>query len=270
MVRTEFSVESGGRSLTCALASPAENELADDAALLLSFSGTRQSTMDSPAQNMGVEGFVAAGHRALSFDLPNHGDNVDSFGEGITGMCAAFVGGNDPFTRFVADGRVVIDACVERGLGRPGRIYVCGVSRGGYCALRLAAADERIGGAAGLAPVTDWRILREFAPVRERAEVGGLALGHWAEELAGRPVFLAIGNHDHRVGTHACTGLARRLFELEEPEEEGDSAICLHVVDSAGHALAEEWRLEGVRFLLRLATRAGRIDKEKANAGEEN
>ena len=130
MVRTEFSVESGGRSLTCALASPAEDELADDA-LLLSFSATRQMTMDSPSHNMGVEGFVAAGHRALSFDLPNHGESVDAFGDGISGMCAAFMGGSDPFARFVADGSAVIDACVERGIGRAGRIYVCGVSRGG-------------------------------------------------------------------------------------------------------------------------------------------
>lgn len=251
MERTEFSVECGGRSLSCALAYPAEDKRAQDSALLLSFSGTRQSTIDSPAHNMGVERFVAAGHRALSFDLPNHGENVDAFGEGIRGMCAAFLGGSDPFARFIADGKAVIDACVERGIGRAGSIFVLGVSRGGYCALRLAAVDERIGGVAGLAPVTDWRVLREFASVRE--EVTGLALEHWAEDLAGRPVYLAIGNHDHRVGTHACVGLARRLLELEEPEDERDSAICLHVVDSPGHALADEWRLEGVRFLLRLA-----------------
>ena len=188
---------------------------------------------------------------------PNHGDFVDQYGQSIDGICAAFVAGDDPFARFVAHGKAAIDACVEKGLARPGRIFACGGSRGGYCALRLTAAEKRIDGVAGLAPVTDWRILREFEAVKERADVAGLALQNWAVELAGRPVYLAIGDHDHRVGTHACVELALRIFEEEKPVEEGTSTVEVHVVQAAGHALPEEWKIEGGRFLLR------RCDKEE-------
>jgi len=104
-------------------------------------------------------------------------------------MCTALLAGDDPFARFVANGKKVIDACLEKDLARPGKIFVCGGSRGGYCALRLGAADPRINGIAGLAPVTDWRVLSEFSAVTERPEVAALALHHWAADLAGRSIW---------------------------------------------------------------------------------
>ena len=248
----EFDVATDAGPLTCTLASPAPENAAADPALLLAFAGARQSIIGDDERYEIVERFVQAGHRALSFDLPNHGDLVDAHGESLVGMCAALVAGDDPFARFVSLGKNVIDACLERGIAHLGRIFACGGSRGGYCALRLGAADERIGGVAALAPVTDWRILKEFHAVRERPDVVALALDNWAEDLAGRPIYLAIGNHDHRAGTHACVRLAQRLFELENPTDEGTSAVSIHVVDSTGHILPEEWEVEGARFLLRL------------------
>ena len=254
---SEFAVATARGPLNCSLAVPPAGELAADAALLLAFGGTRQAVLDGDSGFAPALHFVRAGHRVLSFDLPNHGDFVDQYGQSIDGICAAFVAGDDPFARFVDHGKAAIDACVERGLARPGRIFACGGSRGGYCALRLAAAEKRIDGVAGLAPVTDWRILREFDAVKERADVAGLALHNWAVELAGRPVYLAIGNHDHRVGTHACVELALRIFEEEKPVEEGASTVEVHVVQAAAHALPENWEIEGSRFLLR------RCDKEE-------
>ena len=256
MAISEFSVETDRGPLTCSLAVPDDGSAAAEPALVLTFSGARDTALESESLRQAAFHFVQAGHYALSFDLPNHGDLIDEYGEGIKGMCAAFVAGDDPFARFIANGRAVVDACLERELVQSGRIFACGVSRGGYCALRLAAAERRIGGVAGLAPVTDWRILREFAEVKERPEVAALALENWAADLADRPVYLAIGNHDHRVSTHACVGLARRLFELENPTSPGASAVEVHVVHSNGHALDGQWRLEGARFLLRLAVAA--------------
>lgn len=249
---SEFDVTTDAGPLTCGLASPAPENTATDPALLLAFGGTRQGPLGADAHSDPVKLFVRAGHRALSFDLPNHGDLVDAHGEGLTGMCTALLAGDDPFARFVANGKKVIDVCLEKDWARPGKIFVCGGSRGGYCALRLGAADPRINGIAGLAPVTDWRVLSEFSAATERPKVAALALHHWAADLAGRPVYMAIGNHDHRVGTHACVALAQRLFELEDPTQEGTSGVEIHVVNSIGHALPDEWRMEGGRFLLRL------------------
>ena len=137
---SEFAIATARGPLNCALAAPAPGKLAADAALLLAFGGTRQAVLDGDSGFAPALHFVRAGHRALSFDLPNHGDFVDQYGQSIDGICAAFVAGDDPFARFVAHGKAAIDACVEKGLAPPGRIFACGGSRGGYCALRLAAA----------------------------------------------------------------------------------------------------------------------------------
>jgi pimeloyl-ACP methyl ester carboxylesterase len=134
-----------------------------------------------------------------------------------------------------------------------GKIYASGVSRGAYFALRLAAADPRIKGVAGLAPVTDWRKLREFAQVRESPDVAGLALENWAASLATKPVYLAIGNRDNRVGTIACIRLAQRLLENQAVGDGAVPTIELHVADSPGHALTEDWRIRGADFLLALS-----------------
>lgn len=245
MTITEFVVETEG--LTCALAAP--RTPAPDPALLLTFSGTRQMALGRRPYDLATKTFLDAGHSALSFDLPHHGDRIASCGEGIAGMCAALTAGEDPFAGFVADGRAAIDACLAKGIGAGG-VFAYGISRGGYCALRLAAADARVRGVSGIAPVTDWRVLKEFAHVRDRPEVEAAALDHFAPTLARRPVFLVIGNRDGRVGTHRCLHFATRLFESEAGS--GESSIQLRVVDSPGHGLPDECYVAGAQFLLRL------------------
>jgi dienelactone hydrolase len=250
---SDFVVSVGGTPLTCSLAQP-DGPLTPNPALLLTFGMTRQSALTEHPHDLPTRIFLAAGHSVLSFDLPNHGQRVDAHGEGIGGLCAAFLAGHDPFGRFIADGQAVIDACLQRGLAAEARIFACGVSRAAYCALRLAAADRRIAGVAGLAPVTDWRALSEFAAAKNRPEVAALALDHWAADLAGRPVFLAIGNRDERVGTDCCARLALHLFEEEARRGLSSSLGEFHVVPEAGHSLSDGWRRAGGEYLLQMAS----------------
>lgn len=225
---------------------PAQKEAS---ALLLTFSSTRQASFHQEPYDIPARIFAAAGHAVASFDLPNHGEQVNGFGQGIDGFCAAFCAGEDPFAQFVSQGRALIDDCLAQGSGRGG-IFACGVSRAGYCALRLAAADERIDGVAGLAPVVDWRHLREFALVRQQPDVAMLALEQWAEALAGRAIFLAIGNCDARVSSAACVRFGLRLMEIEEARQMTNSRLQLHTVAAEGHALGVDWRAAGAEFLL--------------------
>jgi len=249
---TEFLVEAPGGPITCSLARP-EGLPAPEPALLLTFATTRRSALAEDPYSLPARIFSEAGHYALSFDPPNHGERVDRFGEGIAGVCAAFMAGCDPFARFVADGQAVMDACRQRGIPGGERIVACGVSRAAYCALRLAAAERRILGVAGLAPVTDWRALSEFVAVRTRPEIAALALDNWAAELAGRAVFLAIGNADRRVDSDACIRLALRILEEETRRNLSPSLVELHVVPSEGHSLPENWRSAAGHFLLQVA-----------------
>lgn len=249
---TEQTIATSAGPLTYLLHQPLACNRASKPALLLTFATTAQSVFQDAPYDIPFRRFAEEGHCIVSFDLPNHGSRVDQYGEGIEGMRNAFLAGVDPFSRFVADGRAVIDACLAQGIGDDCRIVVCGVSRGGYCALRLATAEPRIRGVAGLAPVTDWRHLSEFAQVREQPGITALALESWAVPLADRAVYLAIGNHDQRVGTDCCLRFAYRLFESEEDADSVHSMKQVHVVDSPGHSLATEWRLRGATFLLQV------------------
>jgi hypothetical protein len=116
--------------------------------------------------------------------------------------------------------------------------------------LRLVAAERRIRAVAGLAPVTDWRRLREFAAVRDHPSVAALALDHWAEELAARPLYLAIGNHDARVGSDACVRFVLQLMAARQAQSDSPPALQFYLIDSPGHSLADEWRQAGAEFLL--------------------
>jgi hypothetical protein len=248
---TESILELPSSQLTYTLHTPTDARRASLPALLLTFSSTRQASFHESPYDLPAKVFAAAGHYVASFDLPNHGEQINQYGQGIVGMCAALRAGADPFAQFVAHGQAVLDDCLRQGIGSSGHSFACGVSRAGYCALRLAAADPRIAGVAGLAPVTDWRVLTEFAEVCDHPEVAALALDRWAGSLANRAVFLTIGNHDTRVSTACCVRFGLGLFEAQQADQSGASAIEIHIVDSAGHALADTWRVAGAEFLLR-------------------
>jgi dienelactone hydrolase len=254
---SEIAVEVDGRRLACSLAAPDRAEdLSREPAVLLSFSATRQVTLQTQPYDITARAFVEAGHYALSFDLPNHGERANEYGEGLHGMYAAYAAGDDPFAMFVADGCAAVDACLEQGLATAGRVFSCGVSRAGYCALRLAAAEPRISGVTALAPVVDWRSLIEFSSIANASEIEALRLDHWADRLAGRAIFVAIGNHDHRVGTDYCARFAQSLFEAEDCRAPGTSSCQVHIVDSVGHVLPDEWARAGAQFLLNLCNQS--------------
>ena len=147
----EFAVEVKGQSLTCLLAgTEGIVRPSGDAAQL---AADRTSTLKSEPYSITPRMFIDAGHRALSFDLPCHGDRaLPGQPRGIAGFFAEWRRGKDVFTGFVDEGRAVVDALIRRNLAEPGHIYVSGTSRGGYCALRLMAADERVRAAAAFSP----------------------------------------------------------------------------------------------------------------------
>lgn len=253
MKLSKFSVTVGDHDLPCLLAAPDQaTQTAARRALLLSFSTTRQMSLQTAPYDITAQAFTAAGHSVVSFDLPNHGDSIDEYGEGLIGMWTAHAAGADPFGRFLVQGRAVIDACLERGWGDPDRIFVCGVSRGGYCALRLMAADRRIQGVAALAPLVDWCSLAEFAAVEDRPALAKLSLEGWVQQLAGRALYLAVGNHDHRVDTALCLRFALRLFEMADFSQPNLSTTEIYINNSPGHTLNDEWAIRGAQFLLRL------------------
>lgn len=244
----EFEVQVADRTLPCLLAEP--EQPASDPALVVTFAGARRDAMATAPYDCAARAFVEAGHRAVSLDLPCHGDRGPTLGAEMKGMVAMFSQGIDPFALVVEDGIAAIDACIAQGLARPGRIYAYGVSRGGYCALRLTAADPRIAGVAGIAPVTDWRTLVEWSAHVNDPRIEAMALTHDAPRLAQRHVYAAIGFRDDRVGTDRCTAFMAEVLRAQAADPV--AALTEFHIDpgSKGHGLDRRFYADGARFLV--------------------
>ena len=219
---------------------------APDPALLVNLAGTAEEALAGHPYRLAPRDFLAAGHAVVAFDLPNHGALADRFGSGLTGMAAAVAGGVDVFAALRAHGRAAVDACVARGLGRAGRVFVAGTSRGGLAALHLLAADGRIAAAAVNAPVTHLPALREFAllggaPLAERNSALTLT-----DRIGRRPVWIGINRADSRVGTAHC----RRFFARLRASQGASSASSLHVYEGETHRLPDAGFALGARWLL--------------------
>lgn len=218
-------------------------------ALLITLTSTTADALDHKDFRMVPDIFLAAGHRVASFDLPNHGERTNRYGEGLRGMAAAAADGVDVFADIEETGRAVIDACIERGWARAGGVVLSGVSRGGLAALHLMAADERVLACAVHCPVTYLPALREFKDLAENAVVQRGNASGLVDRLADRPVFIAIGQEDPRVGAeHAFEFHARlRAASVACPPE-----LFIGPGISHGETYAEEVGFyAGAAFLLR-------------------
>ena len=252
---TEFTIRGERDEISVRMLSPTPEHLCHEPGLLLTFAADRETTLNDEPYCYTARRFLAHGHRVLSFDLPNHGEQVDQHGSGIGGLRNAFVAGEDRFAEFVADGLAVVNHYVQLYKERSGRIVVGGTSRGAYFALRLLAADPRIVGGAGFAPVIDWRDLQEFAEERDSDDVAALRLPLFADSMRGKRVYLAIGNHDRRVSTASCCRFYLALVESDAGASHDDENVDLYLTDDVGHTLSEAWYRRGTDFLLELVER---------------
>jgi len=179
--------------------------------LLIELALERAFTLDNYPYNIISSIFLAAGHRVASLDMPQHGELIDDYGEGLEGMAAAVRAGADVFTDFAAAERALVDACIGRGWAKAGRVAVTGTSRGGHAALLLMAGDARVLACAAIAPVTHLPALREFADLAENPIIRRVNANSLIPYLADRHVFLNIGEEDPRVNAAHCFDFHARL-----------------------------------------------------------
>ena len=179
---------------------------------------------------------AAQGYLCVSLDLPCHGQQrrTDEPPE-LPGWRQRCERGDD----FVAETNLrltqVLDHLIAAGHTDAAKVAVCGTSRGGFLALHFASHDPRVKCVAAYAPVIDLAALREFRGAETNALVRSLALLQQAEKLAGRAVWLIIGDRDERVGTDHAITFARRITERSLARGL-PSRVDLHVVaEPRGH-----------------------------------
>jgi dienelactone hydrolase len=227
------------------------SKAARSAPTLFMLAATIDGTLGNPYFRQCGNELAKHGYLVVSIDLPCHGTQTTDGGPaGLTGWSER-VGKNDDIVA-EANARLskVLDHLIKTGLTDPHRVAVAGTSRGGFLAIHFAAHDARVKCAAGFAPVTDLAALREFRSIQEHALVRKLSLENQASKLAGRPVWIVIGDRDERVGTDKAIRLASRLSAVAK-EKGITSHVELHVLsEPRGHttprgssSLAATWIL---------------------------
>ena len=186
----------------------------------------------------------------MSLDLPCHGQDVRAGEpEGLRGWRTRLEQGEDPVARFTA--RILRRArySPREGYADPGKVAVCGTSRGGFMAMHAAAADARVKCAAAFAPVTDLSALREFE---------GCADHPWSRpsRLPGSPHNSPGGRCGSASGTTTSgserstpsllpAALWRRPSRRDRPAN-----VELHVMPSLGHSIHATAHEEASAWLL--------------------
>ncbi|MGI9456452.1 MAG: alpha/beta hydrolase family protein [Aeoliella sp.] len=214
---------------------------ATPAPTLLVFAGTIELTLgpDHDGYYRQCATFLAPkGYLCVSLDLPCHGrEKIAQEAEGLSGWRERVEAGQPLIDSFQTKVAAVLDHLIASGDADPDRIATCGVSRGGFVALHLAAREPRIAATAAFAPVTDLAVLTEFAGAEQLPAVKALALKEWADRHAGRPIRLVIGDQDRRVGTDHAIAFSRRVARRAR-EAQLPGALELHVVpEPRGHAI---------------------------------
>ena len=80
--------------------------------------------------------------------------------------------------------------------------------------------------------------------------LSGIDAGSLADRLAGRPIWISIGNRDERVGTDDCIATCRRLAAASR--KKNPDAVCpveLIVAPSKGHSAIDNAYTLAARFI---------------------
>lgn len=209
---------------------------ATPAPTLFIFAGTIKDSLDKVYYRQSGNQLAKQGYLCVTVELPCHGQELRS-GEpnGIEGWRFRIEKGEDPIAEMTARFTKVLDELIETKLTDPEKIAACGTSRGGYAAAHFAAADPRVKAVAAFAPLTDLLVLEEFKLLEKRELADRLALRHLADKLAGRAVWLIIGDQDDRVSTDEsivfCRAVTAASLKQNKP-----ALVDLHVVsEPQGH-----------------------------------
>jgi dienelactone hydrolase len=220
------------------------------APVILLFAGSIDQTLAPEYYRLGERLRDERGFLEVTVDIPCHGaDRRPGEAAAMAGWRARIEKGENTIAAFTAKVTSVIDYLIAEGYADSKRIFASGRSRGGFLALHAAAADPRIKAVIDFAPVTELTALQEFSGMWNHAPTRALSALHLAPRLAGRPVWICIGNNDDRVGTAYAIELSRRLVEAAlsagaEPDVE------LWVQPSKGHSTAPDSQDRAAAWLM--------------------
>lgn len=222
---------------------------------LFVLAGSIEGTLGDAYYRQSGNNLSRLGYLCVSVDLPCHGrEQRSDEPHGLAGWRYRCDRDQDVIADSNQRLRSVLDHLIEARLTDAERVAACGTSRGGFAALHFAAADPRVKCVAAFAPVTDLGALTEFRGAEQHPLVLRLALERRADDLAGRALWLVIGDRDDRVGTDHVIRFARSVTAASLTNRR-EALVELHVVpEPQGHttpagaaAQAAHWIEQQVR-----------------------
>ena len=185
------------------------------APLVFILGGDRKSELEGEGSNL--VGWLLAEHGFVqaSLDIPCYGDDARP-GEpgGMRGWRARLEKGEPLFENLQKQAASVVNYLARQGTVDPERVGVCGVSRGGFVALHLGAAEPGMRFVVGFAPVTDLLALKEFSGIADPAPARALDVMTLADKLLDRPLWISIGDNDERVDSRHAIDFALRMMRI--------------------------------------------------------
>jgi hypothetical protein len=240
----DISLMVGDHQVNTIIASPPKDKLHEDPVLLLVIGRANYNLV--PPYNLPARYFLEHGHRVVCLTVPKIESSLEVFRDSVL---------SDPDTvdSTIKDAQAVLKHCIDRRWTKPGRVVVAGVSRNGYLALRLMAADNSLNVGGGFVPVTDWRDLSEFKEVRNLQAITDLQISRFVDQLAGKTIFLTIGHNDQRVSTFSCVQFFLDLASANARRGFDPSVVTLFVTPDEDHSCGDEWYARGMEILLKAA-----------------
>ncbi len=176
------------------------------------------------------------GFLCVSLDMPAHGEDIRP-GEkgGLPGWRSRLEKNENIVADFATRFGQVLDYLIREGYTDRERVAVIGISRGGFMALHLMAANPGIKAVAAIAPAMDLSRVVGFEGLDRHPLTQSLVLSQFAARPnLQKPIWITVGNHDTKVGTALCMDFVGKVAAAA-PEGTVLRAIELHVVPGDDH-----------------------------------
>lgn len=212
------------------------------------FGKTIEETLNAPLNQETLDA-MGPGVLKVSLDMPGHGaDHRDGEPTSLSAWRYRLEHNQNIAADLVERAKAVLDYLVAQRYTDPARVAVFGTSRGGLMALHFASGDRRVHQIVLFSPVTDLLELHELSEMEHDERARALAGVRLVDNLYERPIWIVIGNTDHRVSTDRAIEFTQRIIEVSEAHGLVPP-VELRVLPSKGHTTPEGSYIQAVQWL---------------------